>query len=162
MRARERMGWPALGVALLAAEIWLGACAAPGGVAVPAPAAALRPVSPPGAPVLRDDGDRASLAAAVRQSLVWVEGEPPGRTFVVGSRTVTAAEQARGLRRFLDLLGRTDTAAALAAAVQEEVDVFQSVGDRDGGGLVTGYYQPVVEAPEAPRGGDGAPLPAPP
>ena len=157
-RARARSRGTALAGALLAAEIWLGACAAPRGVAVTDPAAALRPVSPPGAPVLRDDGDRASLAAAVRQSLAWVEGEPPGRTFVVGPRTVTAAEQARGLRRFLDLLGRTDTVAALAAAVREEFDVFQSVGDRDGGVLVTGYYEPVVEAAEAPSDEYGAPV----
>src|SRR5262249_37391113 len=82
----------------------LAACAAPRGAAVPSPAGALRPVSRLGTSRLHDDGDRSSLAAAVRQSLAWIEREPPDRAFVVGPRTVTAAEQGRGLRRFLDLL----------------------------------------------------------
>jgi membrane-bound lytic murein transglycosylase A len=143
---------------VLAAGLGLGACAAPRSAPVTSPAGAVRAVSGLRTSGLHDDGDRASLADAVRQSLAWIEREPPDRAFVVGPRTVTAAEQGRGLRRFLDLLDQTDSAEALAAAVLAEFDVFRSVGSADGSVLVTGYYEPVVDAAEAPSAEYGVPV----
>src|SRR5262249_1193094 len=90
------------GLALLVAGLWAGAWAAPRVAPVSEPAGALRPVRRPSPAILEDDGDRASLAAAVRQSLAWLERESPERVFAVGSGRVTAGEQVRALRRFLD------------------------------------------------------------
>jgi membrane-bound lytic murein transglycosylase A len=138
------------GFALLVAGVSLGACAAPRVSPVSEPAGALRPAGRLGRAALRDDGDRPSLAAAVRQSLVWLEREPPERVFVAGPRTVTAREQARGLERLLEILARTEGPDALAAAVVDEFEALESVGGQDGGVLVTGYYEPVVDAAPAP------------
>ena len=129
---------------------WVAACAAPHLVSVTGPVDALRPTRRVVPATFRDDGDRPSLTAAVRQSLNWLEREPPERLFVIGPRAVTAREQARGLRRLLEILDRAGGPDALATALLDEFEILESVGGPDGGMLVTGYYEPVVEAARAP------------
>jgi membrane-bound lytic murein transglycosylase A len=123
----------------------LGAgCAGSRGPAVTEPAQALRPVR--GEPALRDDGDPAALRAAVAQSLRWLESRPADQVFVAGPRRVTVAEQARALQGLFDLLGEAPTPDRLAAYVRGAFEALESVGGTDGRMLVTGYYEPVVEA----------------
>jgi membrane-bound lytic murein transglycosylase A len=95
--------------------------------------------------MLLDDGDAGSLRAAVHQSLAWVERQPPRRPFAFGARRLTAAEHAAGLRRFLALLADDPPPEVLEERVLAEFDVLPAVGRPDGGVLVTGYHEPVVE-----------------
>jgi membrane-bound lytic murein transglycosylase A len=110
---------------------------------------ALRALDPTEIPTLLDDGDLDSLRRAVRQSLVWLGRQPPGRTFTAGTRALTAAEQARGLRQLLDLLADEPAPEVLEARVLAEFDVLTSVGHVEGRVLHTGYHEPVVEAAAA-------------
>ncbi len=117
-------------------------------VATADPARALRPVRDPDRGLLLDDGDVGSLREAVTQSLAWIDRQPPGRRFVFGSVTVTAAQQARGLRRLLELLGDEPAPDVLLGRILAEFDVLKSVGGPGGEMLVTGYYEPVIDAAE--------------
>ena len=140
-----RLGAPVS--AVLAAILALGGgCAAWRPPAVSEPAHALRPVWR--APALRDDGDPASLRAAIEQSLAWLATRPAGQVLVAGPRRVTVAEQARALRSLLGVLAETPGPDRLAAYVRGAFEALESVGGPDGRMLVTGYYEPVVEASE--------------
>jgi membrane-bound lytic murein transglycosylase A len=101
-------------------------------------------------PVLRDDGDAASLRDAVAQSLAWLESRPAEEVLVAGPRRVTVAEQARALRSLLGVLIEAPGPDRLAAHVRGAFETLESVGGADGRMLVTGYYEPVVEASERP------------
>ena len=139
--ARRARVQPAAALVILA----LGAgCAGSRGPVVTEPAQALRPVRRE--PALRDDGDPAALRAAVAQSLRWLESRPADQVFVAGPRRVTVAEQARALQGLFDLLGEAPTPDRLAAYVHGAFETLESVGGTDGRMLVTGYYEPVVEA----------------
>jgi membrane-bound lytic murein transglycosylase A len=138
---------PARALAALATIVALGAgCAASRTPVVTEPAHALRPVW--AAPDLRDDGDPASLRAAVEQSLAWLGAQPADRVLVMGPRLVTVAEQTRALRGLLGMLMEAPSPQRLAAYVRGAFEVLDSVGGADGRMLVTGYYEPVVEASE--------------
>ncbi len=158
VRAPARRGRPGrAGAVVLAAGLWLAAgCAAGRAPAVIEPATALRPVR--SAPLLRDDADPASLHAAVTQSLAWLAGQPPEQVIVAGPRRVTVADQTRALRGLLALLAESPTPERLAAHVREAFEVLEAVGGPDGRMLVTGYYEPVVEAAERPSAEYGVPI----
>jgi membrane-bound lytic murein transglycosylase A len=104
------------------------------------------------APDLLDDGDTESLRHAIRQSLGWLSRQPAERSAVVGSRVVTAADQVRILRRMLDLLADGPAPAVLHRRVLAEFDLVRSAGSDDGGMLVTGYHEPIVDAAEIAGG----------
>ncbi len=157
-------------VARILALALLAGCATARIPPVTDPARAVRPAPHVGADTLRDDGDLATLAAALRQSLAWLGDVPPDRAWVVGPRTVTAAEQARGLHRLLDLLSAAPSADELATRVLAEFEILASVGaprgatgdPMDGAMLVTGYYEPTVEAAERPSPTHAVPIYGPP
>ena len=107
------------------------------------PEEALRPVSVADAPALFDDGDRATLRRAVESSLRWLRRQRE-RSFVVGPRTVSAAEMAAGLSTFLDLLDANPTPEDLARQIPEYFELHESVGDWTGEMLITGYYEPSI------------------
>ena len=138
---RRARAWVAAAIVTLALA---AGCAGPRAPAVTEPAHALRTVRRE--PALRDDGDPASLRAAVEQSLRWLAGQPADQVFVAGPRRVTVAEQTRALQGLLDLLAEAPTADRLAAYVRAAFETLESVGGADGRMLVTGYYEPVVEA----------------
>jgi membrane-bound lytic murein transglycosylase A len=141
----------------VAASLALGAgCAAWRMPQVTEPAQALRSVWR--APALLDDGDVASLRAAVEQSLAWLGAQPADQVFVAGPRRVTVAEQARALRGLLEVLAQSPGPDRLAAYVRETFEALESVGGPDGRMLVTGYYEPVVEASERPGPGYTVPV----
>lgn len=110
----------------------------------------LRPLSGPDLPSLLDDGDLPSLRAAIRQSLGWLDRQPPGRPLAFGVRRVAAREYAVTLRRFLDLLADDPSPEVLEERVLAEFDVLASAGRADGAVLVTGYHEPVLEVAERP------------
>lgn len=97
-------------------------------------------------PPLLDDGDLASLRAAVGESLSWLDAVPADRRFVYGPRTVTAAEVKAGLATFLQLLADDPAPHVLEARVRERFDVLEAAGGEEGDVLFTGYYEPVIEA----------------
>jgi membrane-bound lytic murein transglycosylase A len=143
-----RRGPVALAVAGAAALLLAGGCTAWRARAAPEPEAALRPVWR--APRLLDDGDPASLRAALAESLAWLASQPADRVFVAGPRRVSVAAQARALQGLDAVLAAAPSRERLAAHVRAAFEVLESVGGPDGRVLVTGYYEPVVEAAERP------------
>jgi membrane-bound lytic murein transglycosylase A len=111
------------------------------------PALAMRPAR---AVALADDGDRASLREAIDRSLEWLATQPADRPLVFGPRTLSAAEQAETLRQLRAVLADDPPAEALDRRLRERFDLLQAVGGEDGRMLVTGYYEPIVEAAERP------------
>jgi membrane-bound lytic murein transglycosylase A len=140
---------PLMAMVAFTAILALGTgCAAWRAPAVIEAATALRPVR--SAPALRDDGDPAALRAAVAESLAWLASQPPDRVFVAGPRRVTVAEQARALQGLLGVLAEAPAPERLAAYVRGAFELLESAGGPDGRMLVTGYYEPVVEASDRP------------
>jgi membrane-bound lytic murein transglycosylase A len=107
-----------------------------------APEPALRPVPEAARPPLRDDGDRASLRAAVERSEAWLARQPAGRTLRFGPREIPAVQLATALRELRDFLGTDPTSEALGRHLGARWELWESVaGDSV---LVTGYYEPVI------------------
>src|SRR5262249_53541132 len=135
----------------------LGAgCAALRAPAAPEPATALRPVR--STPVLRDDADPASLRAAVAESLAWLATQPADHVFVMGPRSVTVAQQTQALQGLLRVLAECPGPERLSAYVRETFEPLESVGGPDGRMLITGYYEPMVEASEVPSAEYSVPI----
>lgn len=133
--------------AALVVGLGLGAgCAAWRAPAAIDATSALRPRG--AAPALRDDGDPASLRAAVAESLAWLAAQPGDRVLVAGPRRVTVAEQSRALQGLLGVLSEAPEPERLAAYVRATFEPLEAVGGADGRMLVTGYYEPVIEASE--------------
>jgi membrane-bound lytic murein transglycosylase A len=101
-------------------------------------------------PSLLDDGDLNSLRIAAALSLSWLERQPPGRVLTFGSRRITAAEYATGLRRLLVMLTGSPPPEALEEWVLAEFDAFSAVGRSDGAVLLTGYHEPVIDVADRP------------
>jgi membrane-bound lytic murein transglycosylase A len=143
--------------AALLALLALGAgCAAWRRPAATDPASALRP--PGTAPALRDDGDPASLRAALAESLAWLATQPPDRVIVAGPRRITVAEQTRALQDLLGALSATPGPEALAAYIRDRFEPLEAAGGADGKMLVTGYYEPVIDASEQPTSEYAVPI----
>jgi membrane-bound lytic murein transglycosylase A len=131
-------------VALATGLALAAGCAGSRAPAPSEPAAALRAVR--SAPVLRDDADPASLRAAVAESLAWLATQPADQVFLAGPRRFTVAEQARALQGLLEILSEGPEPQRLAAYIRGAFELLESAGEPDGRMLVTGYYEPVVEA----------------
>jgi peptidoglycan lytic transglycosylase A len=110
------------------------------------PGPSLRSLTENERPALLDASDYASLREAIIQSLAWLTRRPPRSTFVFGTRTVTASEQARALERVLEFLADDPAPDLLEAFLLEEFDVVRSVGAGDGTMLVTGYHEVTIDA----------------
>jgi membrane-bound lytic murein transglycosylase A len=145
------------GLLAFTAGLALGAgCAASRPPAAPEPATALRSVR--GTPALRDDADPASLRAAVAESLAWLATQPADHVYVVGPRRVTVAQQTLALQGLLRVLAASPDPERLAAYVRETFEPLESAGGPDGRMLITGYYEPVIEASETPSAEYGVPV----
>lgn len=132
---------------MLLSALLLAACPPKPATRTPAtgPADALRLA--PGASLLEDgSATNASLRAAIDQSLIWLAAQPPDRAFVIGPRTLTAAQQAAGLRRVLELLADDPLPSVLSTRLAAEFEILESAGGDDGTVLFTGYYEPLIEA----------------
>lgn len=106
--------------------------------------------SPDDAPSLVDQGSPESLRRALNESLVWLASQPAEREFIFGPRRVSAAEQREALAEVVEWLGEDLSPAELAARMGARFDVFESVGGAMGDVLVTGYYEPRIEASLTP------------
>ena len=126
------------------------------------PGPSLRPLTASEMPALLDTGDHASLREAIIQSLAWLTRRSPRSTFVFGTRTVTASEQARALERVLEFLADDPAPDLLEAFLLEEFDVVRSVGGGDGTMLVTGYHEVTIDAALQPSAEYHVPILAPP
>jgi membrane-bound lytic murein transglycosylase A len=98
-------------------------------------------------------GDRQALLSAIDYSLRYLE-TPAAMTDYQATYPVegiTRDRVRRSLERFRELLLTTSTPEALQAAVQQEFDWYQAVGN-DGMGTVhfTGYFEPVYAASRTP------------
>jgi peptidoglycan lytic transglycosylase A len=145
------------GVVVLSGSLVLGGgCAAFRAPAAIEPATAMRPAR--SVPALRDDADPASLRDAVAESLTWLAAQPADQVLVAGPRRVTVAEQTRALQSLLGLLAEAPSPERLAAHVRQAFDVMEAAGGPDGGMLVTGYYEPIVEADERLSAEYGVPI----
>jgi membrane-bound lytic murein transglycosylase A len=111
------------------------------------------------APDLLDPGDREALRQAVDQSRDWLAGRPADYRVTVGERTLDRAEIGRGLVAFRDLLADDPSPEVLAARVRRDFDLYLAEG---GPVLVTGYYQPLIDASLEPRPGYPVPIYRPP
>jgi membrane-bound lytic murein transglycosylase A len=134
------------GVVLLGAPLWACSASADPRTASAAPRSPLRAVSESEVPALLDIGDYGSLREAIIQSLAWLTRRPPGSTFVFGTRTVTASEQARALERVLEFLADDPAPEVLEAFLREKFDVMRTDGGDDGAMLVTGYHEVTIDA----------------
>jgi membrane-bound lytic murein transglycosylase A len=93
----------------------------------PVPPVAALLVEPTGRVELLDDGDAASLRAAVEQSLAWLAAAPRDTTFDYGVRRVSAAHLSAALGALRDFLGTGPDGAALRDWIAARFDV---VGER--------------------------------
>lgn len=100
-----------------------------------------------GFPALQDDLDADSLRHAIQRSLQYLDKLPPDRVVGEWPRKVTAAEVKKSLIVFSGKLDLFDRPEALGDAIRSSFDLH-GAGGSDGMGnmLVTGYYQPILEA----------------
>lgn len=109
-------------------------------------------------PPLLDDGDLASLRAAIGESLAWIEAQPADRTFVYGPRVVYAAEVRDGFVQMLEMLADDPAPHVLEERVRSRFEIYESVGGEQGDVLFTGYYEPIIEAAPAPDAAHATPI----
>ena len=105
-------------------------------------AGTLAPMRKP--PALVDDGDRASLVAALGESVRYYERLPADRVVSFGATTRTAGEMRASLAALLGYLAGVPSADALAAELGRRFVVYRP--EPDGDVLFTGYYLPTVAA----------------
>ncbi|MCC6848086.1 MAG: MltA domain-containing protein [Deltaproteobacteria bacterium] len=106
------------------------------------PGASLRLL--PTAPVLADDGDRASLAAAVGESIRYFARLPPDRSLSFGVATRTAGEMRAALEGLAEVLARAPSPAELATELDRRFEVYRATPP--GHVTFTGYYLPTLPA----------------
>jgi membrane-bound lytic murein transglycosylase A len=98
-------------------------------------------------PTMMDDLDAGGFVDACEQSLDYFASVPPERIYRIGAFERQASELVAGVRRAADIVGEESSPELRVRALQEEFILLQSIG-RDGRGevLVTGYYEPELEA----------------
>ncbi|MEB2283168.1 MAG: MltA domain-containing protein [Myxococcales bacterium] len=97
-------------------------------------------------PAFADDGDRASLVAAIGESIGYFSRLPPDRPIAFGTTTRTAEEMRAAMADLVDFLARTPSTAELAAEVGRRFEVYRA--GPAGQVAFTGYYLPTLPARE--------------
>jgi membrane-bound lytic murein transglycosylase A len=106
---------------------------------------------PRAVPVIADDLDRESLRAAIAQSLVYLAKLPSDRIVAAEPRRFTAAEVMATLQAFTESLERWQCRQCWIEEIANRFDFLPSSSNPElQSVLVTGYYQPVIEASLAP------------
>ncbi len=108
---------------------------------------ALLEVEPEAWPLLEDDLDAAGIEAACFHALAALDAGPSDRRYRFGELERTAGELAEGVRMGCRILLEEKDPARRAAKLAEHFLLLRSSG-RDGTGevLVTGYYEPLIQA----------------
>ena len=133
---------------LAALCLLLAACTSPRGW-VPLEGSAL--------PAWQDDGELASLQAAVRQSIEYYTALPAETPFRFDSLEYSASEMAASMLLFLDTLAESPDAETLRQNLADRFLVFESLRV-NGDNLFTGYYEPELQALTKPEGALREPL----
>lgn len=95
-------------------------------------------------PAFRDDADRESLTAAVRESLRYFERLPDDRSVTFGSAAIPARAMRGAMADLLALLATKPAPEALAAELDRRFVAFRAAAPA--GVLFTGYYLPTLAA----------------
>lgn len=132
---------------------------------------ALRPVATENLPLLLDDlagseaeaGERpdwSSLRLALERHRGWLAGRPADRHYLYGDRRVRVADLRVATDQVLERLAADPSPADFAVWLVNRFDVLESVGgdERDTEVLVTGYYEPVIDARLRRRPGYEVPI----
>ncbi len=133
--------------AAAAAALLLGGCVH---TPVQLPPTAILEMIPAGEwPVLADDLNPESLAAACRHSVEYLERLPPDLVLSFGPVERSAAELARGTSHACEIVTGALVGEEWNSVLQNEFLLLRSVG-RNGRGevLFTGYYEPLLDARE--------------
>ncbi|MDA8019151.1 MAG: MltA domain-containing protein [Thermoanaerobaculia bacterium] len=120
---------------------------------------AIRPVTSGNLPPLFDrashvpgsSADWTSLQVALDRNLQWLRGRPKQRSYSYGERQVSVEELLRALTEVRGWLDEEPSPEVFASRVVQTFEVVESVGRAgtspgERGVLVTGYYEPEIEA----------------
>lgn len=131
---------------VLAVAIGVG-CAPSEERAVPSDELVLYPVPERDWPKLEDDQALENLAQAASLSLGYLGERPSDQLYVIGGYRRTAQELARGTERLLSIL----SSGGGSPVLKDEFVLLRSIG-RDGKGevLLTGYFEPILDARRQP------------
>ena len=131
----------------LAALVVLSACGKPGPPPPPTAINSLRLVPEAEWPLLLDDRDAKSFFAAAESSLGYLRRVKPDKRFSFGPYQMTAAQMAAMLEELKDLLYTQPDPVKRGEFLRGKYALLEAIG-RDGEGevLMTGYYEPVLEA----------------
>ena len=105
-------------------------------------------------PDFRDDLDKSSLVAAIQRSLKFLEGVPAGTEFPLGELRLKRESLQETLKAFRDYLEKDTSKEPVGDFLRREFDLYEAVGfsgRRDG--LLTAYFEPVLEGSRV-RGGE--------
>ena len=108
-------------------------------------------VSTDALPLPSDDMDRASLLAALKNTLTYWRAKPDSFKVLVGKDNYTAVQMRRTTQKLLDLFSADMSAEDLLSALKAQFRVYRSVAD-DGSGkvVITGYYEAEIKAARQP------------
>ena len=95
-------------------------------------------------PALRDDADRESLTAAIRESLHYFERLPDDRAVTFGDTQIPARAMRTAMADLLVMLAASPSPETLAAELDRRFVAFRA--EAAGSVLVTGYYLPLLPA----------------
>jgi membrane-bound lytic murein transglycosylase A len=110
-----------------------------------------QPAPPRALPVIADDLDRESLRAALAQSITYLAKLPSDRAVGATPRRFTAGEVLATLQAFDATLDLWQCRECWIKEIIERFDFLESSSDPEFQAvLVTGYYQPVIDANLAP------------
>lgn len=138
---------------------------------------ALRPVAIEALPPLYDrklqsddqggTTDWSSLRLALDRNLGWLRGRPQDREYTYGTTAVSVGTLRAALAEVRSWLDEDPSPEVFAARVVQRFDVVESVGrpgtePGESGLLVTGYYEPLIEASRRRRAGYEIPIYGPP
>lgn len=131
----------------------VAACATTGPPPTPTPQNILRVVPEGDWPLLLDDLDARGFFQAAESSLGYLRKVSPNKQFTFGPYRMNAAQMAAMLEDLKDLLYRQPDPVSRSEALQRDYVLLESVG-RDGRGevLMTGYYEPVLQARRQAQG----------
>ena len=108
-------------------------------------------VSTDALPLPADDMDRASLLAALKNTLTYWRAKPDSFKVLVGKDYYTAVQMRRTTQKLLDIFSADMAPAALLAALKADFRAYRSVADDASGKVViTGYYEAEIKAARQP------------
>ncbi len=98
-------------------------------------------------PDFSDDMDRASLVAAIKNSIDYLNQIPPDTIMHYGPRSFTQKQVLDSQKAFLKILQENPDPAQLTRNIKERFQVYRATGgEKSKNVLFTGYFEPMYEA----------------